>query len=433
MGVTGSGAGRCLKVLVVGNGAREHAIAWKLRQSPSLGELYVAPGNAGTAGVANNVSLEPSDIAGLLRFASAEHVDLTVVGPEAPLAAGIVDRFSDAGLLVFGPTQAAARIETSKSFAKDLMVRHGIPTAMASVFDDYAAARAYVESAPEPLVVKADGLAAGKGVVVAESRQAALDAVQRQMVERQFGEAGGRVLIEEYLEGEELTVLALVAGESVSSFMVARDYKRAGDGDTGPNTGGIGAFSPLPPSLWDGELESRVRSEIVEPVAKALAEEGCEYRGVLYAGLMLTDDGPKVIEFNCRLGDPEAQVVLPRLKSDLLEAMIATAEGRMEGLRLDLDERACVGVVVASGGYPDRYQTGYPIEGLDGFSEDTVAFHAGTAVANGQVEPVTSGGRVLTVAALAGTVEQARLAAYTNVERVSFKDAYYRTDIAAPS
>ena len=424
-----------MKLLVVGNGGREHAIAWKLRQSPAADEMFVAPGNAGTAQIANNVPIPATDIKGLLRFAQEREIDLTVVGPEAALAAGIADRFQEAGLAIFGPTQAAARIETSKGFAKRLMARHGVPTGSATEFDDFAAAREHVMASSPPFVIKADGLAAGKGVVVAGTQEEAVEALHRQMVEKGLGDAGERVLVEEHLEGQELSVFAFVDGERVSPMVAARDYKPVNDGDSGPNTGGMGAYSPPSSGIWTDELAGRVRREIMEPVAAALAQEGCPYRGVLYGGLMVTDDGPKVIEFNCRFGDPEAQVVLPRLKTDLLEGMIRTAGGHLEDIALEWDSRPRVGVVVASDGYPASYDTGYSIRGLDSVDEDVAVFHAGTDVTSGgrrsAPEVVTSGGRVLTVVALGDSIEKAREAAYANVERIRFKGAFYRRDIAS--
>jgi phosphoribosylamine--glycine ligase len=430
-----------MRVLVVGNGAREHAIAWKLSQSPRVEELFVAPGNAGTAQLARNVPIRATDIEGLLRFAQESRIAFTVVGPEAPLAAGIVNRFQEAGLPIFGPTKEAARIESSKSFAKELMLRHGVPTAAARAFSTFAAASDYALRAPLPVVVKADGLASGKGVVVARTREEAIEALRQQMVEKQFGAAGERVLIEECLEGQEVSVFAFVEGERVSPLLAACDYKRVGDGDVGPNTGGMGSYSP--PPFWDEELEGRIRKEIMGPVARALCDEGCPYRGVLYAGLMLTNDGPKVIEFNCRLGDPEAQVVLPRLKTDLLDIMMRTAQGSVVGvndplgriLKIEWDSRACVGVVIASGGYPGRYETGFPIEGLNELDDDITVFHAGTKLlqqeGKANAEVVTDGGRILTVTALGPTLEDARRRVYANVGRIRFKGSFYRKDIAA--
>ena len=426
-----------MKVLLVGNGAREHAIAWKLSQSPLLDNLMVAPGNGGTGQIADNVPIEATDVDSLLRLAQERRVELTVVGPEAPLAAGIVDRFQEAGLLVFGPTQAAARIETSKSFAKELMLRHGVPTGGAETFDDYEQARRYVEGASPPIVVKADGLTAGKGVVVAETREAALDALRQQMVDKAFGSAGERLLIEEHLEGQELSAFAFVDGERVSTLVAACDYKRVGEGDTGPNTGGMGSYSPPPDELWNEVLEKQVRTRIMEPVVAALRDEGSPYQGVLYAGLILTRDGFKVIEFNCRMGDPETQVVLPRLKTDLLDVMIKTAQGDLSGAVLDWDPRACVGVVVASGGYPGRYETGYTVDTVGEMDEGVAIFHAGTrTVANGgssSTRTVTDGGRVLTVTAMGDTLDEARRKAYANASRISFTGSFYRRDIALRS
>ena len=422
-----------MKVLVVGNGAREHAIAWKLSQSPRVTELFVAPGNAGTAQVACNVPTDAADIDGLLSFATKSGIDFTVVGPEVPLAAGIADRFSEAGLLLFGPTKGVARIESSKSFAKELMVCHGVPTGAARIFSSYAEAVEYVQNSALPVVVKADGLAAGKGVVVAQTREEALEALRQQMVERQFGPAGERVLVEECLEGQEVSVFAFVDGEYVSPVVAACDYKRVGDGDLGPNTGGMGSYSP--PQFWTDDLEGRVRAEIMEPVARALAAQGSPYRGVLYGGLMLTDEGPKVLEFNCRMGDPEAQVILPRLKTDVAEVMMRTAQGTLDGVYIEWDPMACVGVVMASGGYPGKYATGYVVDGLDELDADVAVYHAGTKGVHqeggDEVRVVTDGGRVLTVAALGRTLDEARRRVYSNVGRIRFKDAFYRSDIGA--
>ncbi len=420
-----------MRVLVIGGGGREHAIAWKLSQSPRVTELLAAPGNAGTAQVAENVAVGAEDVDGLLRLAQDRAVDLTVVGLEAALAAGIADRFAEAGLLLFGPTQSAARIETSKAFAKDLMLRHGVPTAAAAVFDDYDDARRYVEGSPAPVVIKADGLAAGKGVVVARTKKDALDALRLQMVERTFGASGDRVLIEEYLEGEEVSVFAFVDGRRVSPLVAACDYKRQGDGDTGPNTGGVGAYSPPPPHLWNDDICREVRSRIIEPVVRALSEEGAPYTGALYAGLMHTGQGLKVIEFNCRLGDPEAQVLLPRLITDLADVMIGVARGDLTGVTLAWDPRPCVGVVLTSGGYPGTYETGFAIDGLDVEQPNAMLFHAGTRLDAASRRTVTDGGRVLMAVGLAPTLGEARKTAYDRAAVVGFERAFWRTDIAS--
>ncbi len=420
-----------MKVLVVGGGGREHAIAWKLSQSPLLDEMFVAPGNWGTEQVGQNLPIGAENIDDLFGFATKQRIDLTVVGPDAPLAAGIVDRFQAAGLAIFGPTKAAARIESSKSFAKSLMVGAGVPTGKAEVFDDYQRALDSLATHDIPVVVKADGLALGKGVTVATTREEAELAVKDAMLDRRFGESGDHVLIEEYLEGPEVSVFAFTDGKNVVSPLAAAcDYKRVGDGDTGPNTGGMGAYSPPQNTLWNHDLEHEVRNRIVEPVLKALRDKGSPYSGVLYAGLMITKDGPKVIEFNCRLGDPETQVVLPRLKSDLLEVMMKTAAGELENVAIKWEPKAHVGVVVASGGYPDVYETGLPITGLDDLDSDVLVFHAGTQSKESAQGPVTSGGRVLTVVAPGDSIELARAKVYENVQTISFPNTYSRRDIA---
>ena len=419
-----------MKVLVIGKGGREHAIAWKLSQSSRISKLLCAPGNAGTARIAPNVPISESDIDGLLKFALHEKVDFTVVGPEAPLADGIVDRFQQAGLSIFGPTKAAARIESSKSFAKDLMRRAGVPTGRAEVFNDFDTARAYVEATSPPVVIKADGLAAGKGVVVADTTERAVSALREQMVDRAFGSAGDTVLIEQYLQGPELSVFAFVDGKNVSPLIAAVDYKRAGEGDTGPNTGGMGAYSPPLSVLWNHEVERSARVDVMEPVVAALASEGCPYVGILYAGLMLTRDGLKVIEFNCRLGDPEAQVVLPRIETDLLDLMLATVEGKVNSTPLRVSQEPCVGVVVASGGYPGAYEIGFPVAGLDEAHDQVTVFHAGTKLDDNE-ETVTDGGRVLTVSGSGAAHNDARLRAYLAAARTTFKGSFFRNDIAS--
>ena len=418
-----------MNVLVVGNGAREHAICWKLAQSPMVERLFVAPGNAGTHEIAANLPIGAEDIPALLEFASENAIDLTIVGPEAPLAKGIVDEFTDAGLLAFGPSQSAARIESSKAFAKMLMADCSIPTAASETFTDFEQASAYLETCPIPIVIKADGLAAGKGVTVAQTREQAQAALREAMVDRQFGDAGHCVVIEECMEGQEVSVFAFVDGAYVSPMIAACDYKRVGDGNTGPNTGGMGSFSPPLPLHWNADIEALVRATIMEPVSKGLVDIDSPYRGVLYMGMMLTKEGPKVVEFNCRFGDPETQVIIPRLKSDLAEVLLAAAQGNLRESRIEWDERACVGVVTASGGYPASYATGFSISGISDVGDEAIVFHAGTKSVDGKV--VTDGGRVLTVAALADTLEDARATAYDNIGRITFEGGFYRTDIAA--
>ncbi|MBI4337296.1 MAG: phosphoribosylamine--glycine ligase [Chloroflexi bacterium] len=416
-----------MNILVVGSGAREHAIAWKLRQSPQVGQLYVAPGNAGTAAIATNLDVPATHIEKLAEAARSHHVDLTVVGPEAPLAAGIVDRFRAQGLPVFGPTQAAARIESSKVFAKELMRKHGIPTAEARVFSSYDEAKRYVQAAPLPLVVKADGLAAGKGVTVCQDHQQALKSLHDAMVARVFGAAGDRVLVEECLAGREVSIFAFTDGIHLSPLVAACDYKRLLDGDRGPNTGGMGSYSP--PEFWTDPLSAEVRRAIMEPTVRAMAAEGCPYQGVLYAGLMLTPQGPKVLEFNCRLGDPETQAVLPRLRSDLLGVILSVVNGGLQNAAVEWRQDACVGVVLASGGYPGEYRRGLPIRGLEGVDSDILAFHAGTR-SDPALGVITDGGRVLTLAALGSSLKDARHRVYANIGRVHFDGVQYRHDIA---
>ncbi|MDA1188988.1 MAG: phosphoribosylamine--glycine ligase [Chloroflexi bacterium] len=416
-----------LRVLLVGSGGREHAIAWKLAQSLRLGELFVAPGNAGTAAVATNVDIAADDVEALLKFVQDNNIDFTVVGPEAPLAKGIVDTFQKAKHPIFGPSKNAARIETSKAFAKQLMQRNKIPTAPSKTFTDAEEALRHINQGVFPLVVKADGLAAGKGVIIARDRYEANEAIRDCIERRIFGDAGNVVLVEEFLQGEEMSVFAFVDGERISSMVAARDYKRVRDGDDGPNTGGMGSFSP--PSKWNAELEARVRREIMEPTVKALAKDKSSYRGVLYAGLMLTDKGPYVLEFNARMGDPETQAVLPRLKSDLLQIMLDTARGDIANTRIEWDQRSCVAVVLASGGYPGHYIINQAISGLDAVDDDVTVFHAGTRVVDGKV--ATSGGRVLAVAALGDTIADARARVYKNTSRITFNQSFHRSDIAA--
>lgn len=417
-----------MRVLLIGSGAREHALAWKLRQSPRLSDLFVAPGNAGTAAIAENLPLAVNDIDGLTQAARELRADLVVVGPEEPLARGLIDRLALMGIASFGPSQAAAEIEWSKAFAKGLMERHGIPTARAVRFDLFEAARDFVLAANGPAVIKADGLAAGKGAIVAETVEEAVEALRALMVEGTLGEAGRTVLVEERLRGREVSAMAFTDGRAVAHMPFSCDHKPAFDNDHGPNTGGMGAYSP--PGWLPERVAAQIRRDITERTVAAMAEEGRPYRGVLYPGLMITPDGPRVLEFNCRFGDPETQVLLPRLHTDLLEVLWAVANNRLDRVPLAWSEEACVGVVLASGGYPGRYTTGYPIEGLADVDPDVMVFHAGTKLGEGgRVE--TAGGRVLTVSALGRTMEEARANAYRNVARIRFQAMHYRRDIGA--
>jgi phosphoribosylamine--glycine ligase len=421
-----------MKVLVVGSGAREHAIAWKMSQSLRLSDLWVVPGNAGTAVIGSgNRPVNASDIEGIVSLAKELRSDLVVVGPEDPLARGLVDRLTVEGIPAFGPTQSAARIESSKAFSKDLMVRHGIPTATARTFDNRTDARIYAESLPGGCVVKADGLAAGKGVFVCDTAEEAVAAIEKMMGEEAvFGASGRTVLIEERLTGREVSAMAFTDGVTVAPLPFSCDYKRIADGDEGPNTGGMGAYSP---PLWlDESLEPVIHETITEAAVAAMMAEGVPFRGALYPGLMITKDGPRVIEFNCRLGDPEAQVLIPRLKSDLLEICLAVVNNRLSDAEIDWSTDAAVGVVIASGGYPDDYSTGYEVSGLNSLEDGVLVFHAGTRLTeDGRV--VTSGGRVVTVTAMGSTLSDARAKAYRNVQRIHFTNAYYRRDIAAPA
>ncbi len=416
-----------MKILVVGGGAREHTIVWKLAQSPHTTQLFAAPGNAGTALIARNLDIKDTDINSLAGAVKREGIELVVVGPETPLAAGVVDHFQSLGVPVFGPTRQATEIESSKVFAKELMQKYGIPCAKSVAFSDYAEAKRYVEQQTPPIVIKADGLAAGKGVVVAESVSQALETLTRFMEEKSLGVSGERVVIEEHLSGREMSAFVFTDGQNVLPLAYACDYKRVYDGDGGPNTGGMGSYSP-PPFLTP-ELADTIQETIMEPAVKAMAKEDRPYRGVLYGGLMITSEGPKVIEFNARMGDPETQVVLPLLETDLLEIMLAVINGNLDRAEVTLHNGACVGVAMASGGYPISYQTGYPVTGLDDIDEGVLVFHAGTKLADeGQV--VTSGGRVLTVVAKGRTIGEAREKVYDNILRIHFDGCHYRKDIA---
>ncbi len=416
-----------MKILVVGSGGREHALAWKLSRSPRVSALYCAPGNAGIEQLARCIPIPATDIAALKRFVLSEGIDLTVVGPEAPLALGLVNEFRKAKLKVFGPTQGAAQIEASKAFAKELMRRHRIPTPQARTFDRLDQARAYIEKHPVPLVVKADGLAQGKGVIVAASVEEAWQALSALMDQQTLGEAGQRVVIEEFLDGEELTVMAFTDGKTVVPMVPAQDHKRVGDGDTGPNTGGMGAYAPAP--LAVPSLQKVVRDEILQPTVDALAQVGRPFHGVLYAGLMIVDGKPSVLEFNARFGDPETQVVLPLLETDLVDIMEVVVEHRLDQVRIDWSSQAAVCVVLTSGGYPGSYATGVPIKGLPMEGErELLVFHAGTSRKDGDL--VTAGGRVLGVTGVAPNLGGARDRAYEAARVITFDGCHYRSDIA---
>jgi phosphoribosylamine--glycine ligase len=417
-----------MKILVVGSGGREHALAWKLSQSPHAEHIFCAPGNAGTAEVAENVSISPGDLRALVRFAKENRIDLTVVGPDDPLAAGIVDLFAAEKLRAFGPTKSAARIEASKIFAKELMRAQKIPTAEARTFSDSSKALHYCEQLKFPVVIKADGLALGKGVIIAADPVAARSAIEEMMNQGRFGDAGRRIVIEDFLRGTECSLHALVDGSSYRLLESARDHKRALNGDQGPNTGGMGAFSPA--NNWNKKLQSKFETEIMQPLLRGLLQGGITFHGLLYPGLIITSEGARVLEFNCRFGDPETQALLPRMKSDLLPLLEATIDGSLSKGTIEWDSRAAVTVVLASGGYPGKYETGKTISGLDDAAnvEDVRIFHAGTKRADGEV--MTAGGRVLAVTALGSTLEAARARVYDAVSRIHFENCHYRRDIA---
>lgn len=417
-----------MKVLVIGSGSREHVLAWKIAQSSLLTKLYAAPGNPGIAAIAECHPIEVSNIQGLLQFAQKNGIDLTVVGPEAPLAAGIVDDFQNAGLKIVGPVKTAAQLEGSKSFAKDRMVRFGIPTADYEVFSNINEAKHYCVETDMPVVIKADGLAQGKGVIICQTSQEAVAALTQIMSDAVFGDAGKKVVIERLLEGEEVSILALSDGDKIIPLVSAQDHKRAYDHDKGPNTGGMGAYSPCP-FVTDDKLRDIV-DVTIRPMIQGLAREGNPYRGIIYAGLMMTKNGPYVLEYNCRFGDPETQAILPRLKSDLLKVFVEMANGKLQTSSLEWHDKTCVAVVMASGGYPGFYHKGFPINGLESVNrqEDAWVFHAGTALdAEGRV--VTAGGRVLTLAALGDNLRSAREKVYSLAGHVQFEGGFYRRDI----
>ncbi len=420
-----------MKVLVVGSGGREHAIIWKISQSPQLEKLYCAPGNAGTSQLANNIPISADDIDGLLDFVRSKGIDLTVVGPEAPLVDGIVDRFRENNFAVAGPSKAAAFLEGSKVFSKDFMKRHSIPTAAYQTFDQMHLAESALKDNQFsfPVVLKADGLAAGKGVFVCADLRESLDALNAIMEERRFGEAGDHLVIEEFLEGEEASFMVFSDGVRALPMVPSQDHKAIHEGDRGPNTGGMGAYSI--DAILSDELRQQILDEVIDPTIRGMSEEGRLYSGILYAGLMITRDGPKVLEFNVRLGDPETQVILPRLKSDLLTVLRRMAEGDLKDVQLEWSPDASVCVVIAAGGYPGSYEKGKEISGLEmaGEEENTLTFHAGTQLREEKV--VTSGGRVLGVTSLAPTLRAAIIAAYEAVNKIHFDGMYCRRDIAS--
>ncbi|HEY9036057.1 MAG TPA: phosphoribosylamine--glycine ligase [Pseudomonadales bacterium] len=418
-----------MNILIIGSGGREHALAWKAAQSAEVDTVFVAPGNAGTAREARcqNVDLDAMDFAALADFAEAKRVGLTIIGPEAPLVGGIVDYFQARGLRCFGPSQGAAQLEGSKAFTKDFLARHAIPTAAYQNFTAIEPALAYLHQHGVPIVIKADGLAAGKGVIVAETMQQAEEAVRDMLSGNAFGEAGCRVVIEEFLAGEEASFIVMVDGEHVLAMATSQDHKRVGDGDTGPNTGGMGAYSPAP--VVTDAVHQRVMHDIILPTVRGMAAEGNAYTGFLYAGLMIDEAGtPKVIEYNCRFGDPETQPIMMRLRSDLVGLCNAALDKTLDTAQADWDERATVGIVMAAGGYPGDYSKGHVISGLDGDTADCKTFHAGTRLDGDRV--VTSGGRVLCVTAIGRSVSEAQQRAYQRLDSIHWDDAFYRHDIA---
>src|SRR6516164_9809219 len=416
-----------MKVLVIGSGGREHALAWKIRQSSLVTDVVIIPGNAGTAGIGRNVRLKLADLSKIRAFAQEEGIDLTVVGPDDVLAAGIVDIFQSAGLRIFGPSQNAARLESSKSFAKRFMLRHRIPTARFAEFRSSADAKSVIDQFGFPLAVKADGLALGKGVIIAANRSEAITAVDDMIERRRFGEAGRKVILEEFLPGTECSIHALVDGNSYLLFPTAQDHKQVYDGNRGPNTGGMGTCSPS--GNLDNATLNEIRERVLEPFIRGIRADGLDFRGLLFPGLMLTNEGPRVLEFNCRFGDPETQVLLPRLKTDLVDLIEATIEGRLDAVTAEWDIRAAVCIVMASSGYPNRYETGKRIVGLENAErmDGVTVFHAGTQRTGDRV--LTTGGRVIGITAMGVTVPDARETAYQAVGKVQFDGSYFRRDI----
>ncbi|GAB6076815.1 phosphoribosylamine--glycine ligase [Desulfurobacterium crinifex] len=415
-----------MKVLVIGSGGREHALVWKLAQSPKVEKVYGAPGNPGIAQIGECVNISPTDIKGLVDFAEKEGIDLTVVGPEAPLVVGIVDEFESRGLKIFGPSKEAAKLEGSKAFSKEMMKKYGVPTADFEVFDNPEKAKEYIKEKGAPIVVKADGLAAGKGVVVAQNVEEALEAIDKIMIEKVFGDAGNRVVVEDCLVGEEASYLVVTDGENFIPLATAQDHKAVFDGDKGPNTGGMGAYSPAP--VLSEEMEKEVQEKVIKPILRGMREEGHPFKGILYAGLMITEEGPKVLEFNVRFGDPEAQIILRRLKTDLVDVCQSVIEGKLID-SLEWIPETAICVVLASKGYPGKYEKGKVITGIEEAEkiDNVVVFHAGTAIKDGKL--VTNGGRVLNVTALGKDIVKARENVYKAIEKIHFDGMHYRKDI----
>ncbi len=418
-----------MNILIIGSGGREHALAWKIAQSPKADQVYMAPGNAGTEGEekVKNINIASSDLQALKQFALDRDIHLTIVGPEAPLVAGIVDLFTESGLKIFGPTAAAAQLEGSKAFTKDFLRRFNIPTAAYGVFTDRDKASDFIRQGSFPVVIKADGLAAGKGVIIAQNEAEALSALTDMLAENRFGDAGHRVVIEEYLQGEEASFICMVDGENILPLATSQDHKARDDGDHGPNTGGMGAYSPAP--RVTPELHEKILQQVIEPTVLGMASEGRQFSGFLYAGLMISDQNDiKTLEYNVRFGDPETQPILMRLKTDLLELCMAATEGRLNEMSAEWDDRYALGVVMAAGGYPDEYEKGHSITGLNEAESDSrKVFHAGTVNTDGEI--LSNGGRVLCVVGLGDDVLSAQRNAYQGVEKIAWKDSFYRTDI----
>jgi len=416
-----------LKILIIGGGGREHTLAWKIVQSPRVEKVFAAPGNAGTAAIAENLNLRPTDIDGLGKAAKEKGIDLVVVGPEAPLALGIVDYFDNLGIPIFGPSKAATQIESSKVFARNLMEKYGIPCPEGTIFSSYSEAREYLQEQHPPVVIKADGLAAGKGVIIAGSLPEAEKTLGDIMEAKIFGSAGDRVIIDKYLGGREVSLIAFTDGKTVSPMVPACDYKKIGDNDQGANTGGMGSYSP--PGFFSAGMTEKITKDILVPAVQAMAEEDMPYGGVLYAGLMIVDGEPVVLEFNARFGDPETQVVLPLLKTDLVDILMAVVQNNLDRVKIQWSSQACVGVVMSSAGYPGSYETGFPIQGLDNVDKDVLVFHAGTKLGNDGII-YTDGGRVLTVVGVGENMAEAREKVYRNIGNIYFEGCYYRRDIA---